>query len=91
MNKVDILKKSKGLKSGSLTKDEYIELSNGFSIKKGDIRFIRNFKEQIIYFHQYLLLVGLVIRLWPYNWRNDHLLIFDMLVNNLNHVQDHSI
>ena len=42
------LKKSKGLKSGSLTKEQYINLYSGISIKKDDIRFIRNFNNQTI-------------------------------------------
>ena len=49
-NNIVEVKKCKGIKSGSLTREEYISLSKGYSIKKEDIRFIRNFTDQTIKF-----------------------------------------
>jgi hypothetical protein len=42
------VKKSKGVKTGSLSFNDYERLSKGLFIIKEDIRFIRNFKEQTI-------------------------------------------
>ena len=44
------IKKSKGLKS--LSREEYIKLSNGLSIKKNDFRFIKNIKDLSIKYDQ---------------------------------------
>jgi hypothetical protein len=46
-----IVKKSKGVNSSQLTKDDYISLGRGISLNTCDPRFLRNFRSQNIHYN----------------------------------------